>query len=324
MVNIRGLFIFSILILFISCGQVKKETNFTFIQNQEGVELLEGEQKVFFYQKAQVPVWENPAISKDALFNHYIHPLYSLSGDTITEAQPKDDIWHLHHRGIFWAWHQIFMGDSSLGDGWIMKNIRYDITNIKTVVHSDMAILDLKVNWVSFKNNQDLVFIKEHSIIKVYHSDLNKRIIDFEITLNSVIPTISIAGSKGEKGYGGFSTRIKLPDNTIFRSETGEVSPQMNQTSAGAWIDISHKDSLSGENKGLIIMASNNILNTQLQWILRRKNSMQNAVFPGVERYSIKQEKPLILKYRLVIHEREKLSVDTINQWYKEYISSVM
>ena len=31
----------------------------------------------------------------------YIHPLYSLDGEVLTEDFPAD---HLHHHGLFWAW----------------------------------------------------------------------------------------------------------------------------------------------------------------------------------------------------------------------------
>ena len=47
--------------------------------------------------------------------SNYIHPLYSLDGQILTEDFPAD---HLHHRGIFWAWHQLYTGDKRIGDGW--------------------------------------------------------------------------------------------------------------------------------------------------------------------------------------------------------------
>ena len=62
----------------------------------EGVELSEGDKKVFFYQRATK--------SQDGKYPraNYLHPLYDLDGAVITDDFPKD---HPHHRGIFWTWH---------------------------------------------------------------------------------------------------------------------------------------------------------------------------------------------------------------------------
>ncbi len=38
------------------------------------------------------------------------------------------------------------------------------------------------------------------------------------------------------------------------------------------------------------------------QWILRRKRSMQNCVYPGRNPVALSTDKPTVLRYRLVIH----------------------
>ena len=89
------------------------DQGFTFKESPQGVELSENGNPVFFYQK------EPKSANGEYHFNHYLHPLYSVNGDTLTEEFPDD---HLHHRGVFWAWHQIYVGEKSLGDGWMMEN----------------------------------------------------------------------------------------------------------------------------------------------------------------------------------------------------------
>jgi hypothetical protein len=103
--------IFSVLIII--CGSAGKKALFSFRETTDGVELTEKGQKVFFYQK--VPK-EAPG---DASFNNYLHSVYNLKGEVITEEFPAD---HFHHRGIFWAWHQIYINETSLGDGWMMES----------------------------------------------------------------------------------------------------------------------------------------------------------------------------------------------------------
>ncbi len=309
--------IFIVLIVLFSCNTPSKDGSFAFVESDKGVELLENNCKVLFYQKALVPICKNPTIT----FNHYIHPLYSLSGDTITEAQPVADIGHLHQRGIFWAWHRIYEKDSLLGDSWIMKDIRFDIQDISPFILKNRAIIDLKVNWVSLKNNSERIILKEHTIVDVHPLELNKRIIDFEINMVAQLPNLKIAGSNNEKGYGGFSTRIKLSDNTIFRSINGVFEPKHLQTTVGPWVDISQKDSLTDALNGLTIMVVAHDVRSNVQWILRRKKSMQNAVFPGNKIFELQQYKPFVLKYRLVIHEGGDTSIETINNWYNQYLS---
>jgi hypothetical protein len=46
------------------------------------------------------------------------------------------------------------------------------------------------------------------------------------------------------------------------------------------------------------------------QWILRQKKSMQNAVFPGSGLVDVPRNKPLVLKYRLIIHNGDAGSLN--------------
>jgi len=56
------------------------------------------------------------------------------------------------------------------------------------------------------------------------------------------------------------------------------------------------------------------------QWILRQTRSMQNPVFPGREPVAVPRDRPLILKYRLVIHQGDwtQLAWDKMYRAYAE------
>jgi Family of unknown function (DUF6807) len=45
-------------------------------------------------------------------------------------------------------------------------------------------------------------------------------------------------------------------------------------------------------------------------WILRQKGSMQNVVYPGSERIDVPEDKPVILHYRLIIHQGDAANVN--------------
>jgi len=279
---------------------------FMFNITNEGIELSENGKPVFFYQIS-------PKESKESgIFNNYFHPVYKLQGEVITEEFPKD---HLNHRGIFWAWHEVFINDQSLGDGWIMENLSQSVTDAKTETNNELALINTTVLWKSSLWQNEAPFIEEKASVKVYKSGNNNRKIDFEITLTPLVPGVSLGGSDDEKGYGGFCTRIKMPEDLVFISEKGPVKPQNLQISSGPWIDFCWTSD-SGIKNGLAVLCHPSDPEYPAPWILRQKASMQNIVFPGRER--IKLEKPLVLRYRVIIHNGDTKSAE-IAKLQEEY-----
>ncbi|MDG2212997.1 MAG: PmoA family protein, partial [Verrucomicrobiota bacterium] len=53
-------------------------------------------------------------------------------------------------------------------------------------------------------------------------------------------------------------------------------------------------------------------------WILRNKKSMQNPVWPGQKPKILPQKTPIILRYRLILHQG-KASPESMDQWYLTY-----
>ena len=296
------------LLLFYGCLP-ESQSPFFFIESGQGVELAEDGQAVFFYRSAP------KSLTGDYICNNYIHPLYSLDGDTLTEEFPVD---HPYHRGIFWAWHQHYIAEQSIGDGWIMQNISYDVMDVQTKADKKSAIIDLSVLWKSevFQNGKP--YMEEHTTIIVYRLQENVRKIDFEIELQPLIPDVSIGGSEDEKGYGGFCCRIKMPDGLIFTAKNGQVTPQNLQILAGPWMDFSAPYGSQGEVNGLTLLCHTSTPNYPAPWILRQKTSMQNIVFPGEKKVELTIDKPTVLRYRLIIHSGNAENVG-IPKWQEEY-----
>ena len=292
--------LFLILIVLVGCGTTFNET-FVFEKTPQGVALYENKQPVFFYQKEpKTPDGVN-------YFNNYLHPLFSLEGDTLTEEFPSD---HPYHRGIFWAWHQLYVNDESIGDGWIMDNISQDVVDLKTKVNKSSAQLSLRVLWKSSLFQHDQPFVREHTTIIVHHLKSGIRAIDFEIDLRALVPGVSIGGANDEKGYGGFCARIKLPENMLFTSEKGQVVPQTLQIKAGSWMDFSAPFGKHGEINGLTVLCHPSTPNYPESWILRNKSSMQNIVFPGKIRTELTVDKSTVLHYRVIVHNGSSKDVD--------------
>ncbi|VAX28689.1 hypothetical protein MNBD_IGNAVI01-315 [hydrothermal vent metagenome] len=297
-------------ILLASCSNRSKLTTpFSVNENDQGIELLEDGQSVFFYQR------EPKSLDGQYSRNNYIHPLYDLDGDILTEDFPKD---HLHHRGIFWAWHQIYVGDSLISDSWALDNFENIIKDVKTELNNNSARINIIADWTSpiFQNNKP--YLEEKTQITVHKKKDSLRIIDLRIELSALVENIKLGGSNDDKGYGGFSLRIKMPDNLRFTAEDGDIVPQTLQINAGPWMDFSASFGASKKISGITLLCHPYDPNYPQPWIIRQKGSMQNIVFPGRNAIDIPKNKPVILQYRLVLHNGSAFKSD-IEKWNSEY-----
>jgi hypothetical protein len=268
------------------------------LETDEGFVITEGKAKVMFYQRQHK--------SMDGKYSraNYIHPLYGLDGEILTEDFPPD---HPHHRGIFWAWHQVWLGDKKLGDSWAANDFLWDVYDAKILtVDSQSSALQIQVHWKSplwtDANGKQKAFVKETTTIRVYRAQDDIRKVDFEISLLALEDNVRIGGSEDEKGYGGFTTRIRLPDGLSFTGSNGPVEPNTLSVEAGPWLDFSGNFDKNGKISGLTILCHNSLPVYLQRWILRRKGSAQNPVYPGRHPILLSREKPLVLRYRLIIH----------------------
>ncbi len=292
----------SLILLISSCGpSPDKHSPFSFKESDQGLELFEKGEAIYFYQK------EPKTLAGEYICNNYLHPLLAPNGDTLTEESPAD---HPYHRGIYWSWHQHYINAQSIGDGWIMEDISKEVVEMKVGTDNHSASLDLTVFWKSPNHEQGKAYIKENTSIVVHQVESGIRLIDFEISLLALVPGVSLGGSDDEKGYGGLCTRIKLPDDLVFTSTDGPVTPQILQVIAGSWMDFSGSFGTEREQNGLAILCHPGTPNYPAPWILRQKTSMQNIVFPGREPVEISIDQPTKLKYRLVLHPGNADEVD--------------
>jgi len=267
-------------------------------QTEEGFLITDAGQKVLFYQRRPKSIkgkWRRC---------NYVHPLYGLDGEILTEDFPAD---HPHHRGIFWAWHQVFVGDKRVGDSWSLKDLTFEVCEAEaSIIDASRGVLHLEVLWKSplwtDANGKEKPFIKETTAIMVYPAENGFRKIDFEIALLALEPAVRIGGADNEKQYGGFSARIRLPDGIEFVGPRGPVEPKATPLPPAPWMDFSGDFAGDGGISGLAILTHKSNPLWPNRWILRRRASMQNAVWPGRKPVPLSTEKPTVLRYRLIIH----------------------
>jgi len=267
-------------------------------QTDQGFSITEGRQKVMFYQR------QHKSMDGKYTRANYIHPLYGLDGEILTEDFPAD---HLHHRGVFWAWHQLWLGDKKLGDGWAAIDFFWDVYDAEILtIDSKSRALKLHVYWKSplliDADGKQQAFVKETTTIRVHRAENDIRKIDFQIELLALKDNMRMGGSEDAKGYGGFTTRIPLPDGLAFTGTNGPVEPVNLSVEAGPWLDFSGNLGGRGKTSGLAILCHISSPGYPQRWILRRKGSAQNPVYPGRDPVPLSSERPLVLRYRLIIH----------------------
>jgi hypothetical protein len=283
-------------------------------RTDEGFLITEGRQKVLFYQSKPK--------SLDGKYTRadYVHPLYGLDGEILTEDFPAD---HPHHRGIFWAWHQLYVGEKKLGDGWSAQDISWDVHDVKTItVDSQSRALRAQVFWKSplwtDASGKQKPFIRETTTTTVHRAEGYIRKIDFEISLLALEDGVRIGGAENAKAYGGFSPRIRLPDGLSFTGPAGPVQPRGTPVDAGSWLDFSGRFGDDDKLSGLAVLCHKSNPAYPQPWCLRRKGSMQNAVWPGQYPVPLSPKKPITLRYRLIIH-RGNVHAVNLNKLQAEY-----
>jgi len=314
--SLVSLRLFCCAVLFASGVQAEEAARFKFTTIDGGIELSDGDVKVYRYQRET-----KTAQGKFARAN-YVHPLYDFDGNELTEDGPPD---HLHQRGIFWAWHQLLVDGKQICDPWVTTDTTWDVREAKTDVTENAAQLKLIVDWKSpnwlATDGSQRPLVREETTIVAHPLQPELRAIDFSIALLALEPELKIGGSNDDKGYGGFSPRLRLPKGVKFLAKEGEIAPQYGPMMAGAWVDVSAPFGSDAKQSGVAMLCHPSLPVFPPSWILRKAKSMQNPAYPGATASLLPTDKPLVLNYRLVVH-RGAATTEQGENWQRDYAAT--
>ncbi len=266
----------------------------TITKTADGYLFSEGADSVMLYHAEPVQP------ERDHARSHYVHPLFGLDGTVLTEDFPED---HPHQHGLYWAWHQIYVAGRRVGDGWEQEDVEWDVRNVDVLEDDVSPALKARAVWHSprFRNGAE-PFIEETATLRAYPAAEGYREIDVTVELRALVDDVRIGGSEDEKGYGGLSLRVRLPEDVRFGGPDGRVQPEETAVEAGPWVDVSATYAADGLSGVTILQHPSNPRYPQT-WILRSEASMQNPKWPGEEPAVIPTDEPVTLRYRLVVHE---------------------
>ncbi len=256
--------------------------------------------------KATSAIWAVPR-------SDYIHPLYGLNGEILTNDWPDAD--HPHHRGIFFGWPEVEYG-SKRGDIYALQRVFARPTgNIKCTNGRDFAEIEAENRWMW---DDKEAIVHEVSTIRAYQASEGQRIIDLTLNLRALVDSITIA-TRFTNSYGGLNVRMATPrDQDIsYHSDSTIASPQR------CWADFNGIFEGNTTPSGMTILQNKDNPGYPGKWVKYPELSWVQPTFPTPNtRYSLSKDKPLVLRYRLVVHQGGKPDDATMTKQWDNYHSN--
>ena len=311
---------------------------FLFKENdQKQLTLSEGSLPVLTYQYNVVEHKNVPQRDRRRLAGCYVHPLYGINGEILTDSAPVD---HYHQHGVFWKWPHVEIHEP---DGQITH---YDLWTSDTDLHQhfirwigktisdETATIEVENGWFignpkeGNKIMTEQVKIIAHRIQK--GGDVACRAVDFEFLWQPTTHPIRLRGSEG-KSYGGFSMRLKpfvaegkslaeRSDVNRITVPSGIAEEDLLETPL-AWADYTsifrHPATGVMHPGGLAFFVPKTQPDYPPTWLTRYYGTL-NVGWPGVQGRTFQPGEEIKLCYRIWIHEGT-VTVPQLEKAYGEY-----
>jgi hypothetical protein len=274
--------------------------------NERSLKLLEGDKPVWAYNHGEITNERVPA--KDARRTRacYLHPVWGLNGEVLTDDFPKD---HYHHHGIFWAWPHVSI-DGKEYDLWVSGNIRQKFVRW---LHQDAgpaaAVLAFENGW--FVGDRQVM--TERIWVHTYPSQSDERSLDLTMVFIPGDKPVTLRGSEG-KSYGGLTVRfdaaprrdatVRAPGHKVQQAGGGLASTQDLADMPLPWADLTTHIPGAPVRSGAAIFVSPDHPDYPPSWLTRCYGPLCIG-WPGVKARTIAAGKPFTLRYRVWIHKTE-------------------
>lgn len=225
--------------------------------------------------------------------SNYIHPLYGLDGEELTRDWPVD---HPHHRGIYWAWPEVMLGEE-MGDLHALQRVFARPTGVFELRRNeDYAEIEAENEWL-WEDREPIV--RELAIIRGYRSSGgDERIVDLEFHVTALVDGVSVARRQTEL-YGGLNVRLgTVEDQQIeFYTDPASSVPRM------AWAQLSGRFQGGNAVTGVSILQHPSNPDYPGDWIEYPELNWFQPTFPAAKtRYELQLGEALVLRYRIWIH----------------------
>ena len=276
--------------------------------SDKSVTLTEGNRPVFVYNHGVISKEGVPA---DRARSSYIHPLYGLNGEVLTDDFPKD---HYHHRGLFWAWPHVKVGDDEV-DLWMLKGIRHQFERwLGREAGETNATLGVQNSWMI----GDKKVVDEQAWFRVTSATPDAQALDVELTWIPIEKPLTLRGAEG-KSYGGLTLRYAPRTNTVITTPLGSGKDDLSMTRL-PWADLTAQFAGPAQPSGAAIFIAPTHPDYPPQWLTRHYGVLCVG-WPGVDAQTFQPGEPIRCRYRVLIH-RGAATVDDLKVAYAEYQQS--
>jgi hypothetical protein len=272
--------------------------------------LFEGGRPVFVYNHGTI---EPPAgVPADRARSTYVHPLYGLDGEVLTDDFPKD---HYHHRGLFWAWPHVRIEDQHY-DLWMLKGIEQRFVRwLAREADANGATLGVENGW--FVGDRKVV--QERAWFRAAPSSNGERILDIELIWAPLTEPLTLEGAEG-KSYGGLTLRFAPRTNTVITTPLGQGKEDLSITRL-PWADLSARFAGNEQASGAAIFVAPDHPDFPPEWLTRHYGVLCLG-WPGVKAKTFQPGETIRCLYRVWIH-RGAAGVDKVRQAYGTYEESL-
>ncbi len=270
--------------------------------------LWEGKRPVFVYNHGVI---SREGVAPRYNRSSYLHPVYGLDGEVISDDFPKD---HFHHRGICWAWPHVTV-DGKHYDLWAcVPGIRnqFEKWTCKEA-GKEKAVLGLENSW----RVGDKKVVREQLKITVHPAAVNSRSIDFELTWTALDKPVTLQGA-ANKSYGGFNMRYAMKGQTSrITVPSGPTKKDLAITKL-KWVDFTSPFKGAPGESGAAIFIHPSHPGYPPTWLTRHYGILCVG-WPGVKPDTLQPGKPVRCRYRVWVH-RGRIETADLKRAYEEYI----
>lgn len=281
--------------------------------NDASLKLFDGDKPVFVYNHGVITNEKVPVSDSRRSRACYIHPLWGLNGELMTDDFPRD---HYHHHGIFWAWPHVGIGAKQY-DLWMYKDIRQKFVRwLARETGPAAAVLGVENGW--FVGDKKVMI--ERVWMQCRKAAGGERSIDLALYFIPVGEPITLRGAEG-KSYGGMTVRfaVKNAKQTTITVPGGVAEKDLPETPL-PWADLTYTYPGESEPSGAAFFVPKNHPDYPPTWLTRHYGPLCIG-WPGVKDKTFAPGKPIQLDYRVWMHKRA-VGVEDLKQAYDAYLAA--
>lgn len=308
------------------------------------VELHDGERPVWRYNADFLPIGHVPEKDSRRFAGCYVHPLYGIDGEILTDDAPDD---HYHHHGVFWTWPHVIVsrpdGTGEHYDSWTsdtrLKQLFLRFVDLDP--REDRATFTVENGWfIAAKINEyprdadgcpraEKILDERVTITTRPVRDrdgLRSRAVDFDFLWTVGDFPVTLRGAE-DKSYGGFSVRFRPSESkrggdSRITVPDGPAADDLPETPL-PWADYTslfRRDASNrpvGPASGAAVFVPKTHPDFPPTWLTRYYGPLCVG-WPGVKDRTFASGERIALSYRIWIHDRP-VDAATVAKAYDEY-----